>query len=154
MKSELAKKVDNEETMAMLSDGIEFTVHEHDLHSGSAFGELAVKVFGGTHVELGLFCRYRDAFDICLRVILRLLRFLAGKNRETRETLLQKLKPSLCDFFIPSKPVTAWARMDSELLARFNRGLKQYPQMLQQLEAHMRSGDPLGEEFAPDFGGV
>jgi hypothetical protein len=82
------------------------------------------------------------------------LRFLAGKNRETRETLLQKLKPSLCDFFIPSKPVTAWARMDSELLARFNRGLKQYPQMLQQLEAHMRSGDPLGEEFAPDFGGL
>ena len=82
------------------------------------------------------------------------LRFLAGQNRQTRETLLQKLKPSLCDFFIPSEPVTAWARMDSELLARFNRGLKQYPQMLQQLEAHMHSGDPLGEEFAPDFGGV
>ena len=81
------------------------------------------------------------------------LRFLAGKDRQTRETLLQKLKPSLCGFFIPSEPVTAWARMDSELLARFNRGLKLYPQMLQQLQAHMAGGDPLGEEFATDFSG-
>lgn len=82
------------------------------------------------------------------------LRFLAGKNRETRQKLLQKVKPSLCDFFIPTEPVTAWARMDSELLARFNRGLKQYPALLQQLEEHMQTGEVLGEEFAPDFGGM
>ena len=77
------------------------------------------------------------------------LKFLAGKNRETREKLLKKLSPALCDFFIPSEPVTAWARMDSELLARFNRALKRYPELLEQL----RSGEPLGEDFAPDFGG-
>lgn len=82
------------------------------------------------------------------------LRFLAGKNREKREKLLRKLKPALCDFFIPSEPVTAWERMDSELLARFNRAAKQYPQMLQQLEDHLRTGAPLGEAFAPDFDGA
>ena len=77
------------------------------------------------------------------------LKFLAGKNRETREKLLKKLSPALCDFFIPSEPVTAWARMDSELLARFNRALKRCPELLEQL----RSGEPLGEDFAFDFSG-
>jgi len=82
------------------------------------------------------------------------LRFLAGKDREKREKLLQKLKPSLCDFFIPEEPVTAWGRMDSELLARFNRALKQYPQLLAQLEAHRKTGEALGEDFASTFGGA
>ena len=75
--------------------------------------------------------------------------YLAGRDRKTREALLQRVSPSLCEFFIPTEPVTAWARMDSELLARFNRGLKHYPELLKQL----RSGEPLGEDFAPDFNG-
>lgn len=82
------------------------------------------------------------------------LRFLAGKRREKRKWLLHKLTPSLEAFFIPTEPVTAWSRLDSELLARFNRALKQYPQMLQQLETHIRTGEPLGEDFAPDFDGA
>ncbi len=81
------------------------------------------------------------------------IRFLAGKDREKRQKLLQKVKPSLCGFFIPEQPVTAWARMDSELLARFNRALKQYPQWLEELEAYRKTGTPLGESFAPDFHG-
>ena len=82
------------------------------------------------------------------------LRFLAGGSREKREKLLRKLKPSVCDFFIPEQPVTDFARMDSELLARFNRACKQYPQLLAQLEACRKSGKPLGEEFAPNFNGA
>lgn len=81
------------------------------------------------------------------------LRFLAGGNREKREKLLQKVKPAICDFFIPEEPVAAYARMDSELLARFNRALGQYYRLLQQLEAHRKSGEPLGEDFLPTFGG-
>lgn len=81
------------------------------------------------------------------------IRFLAGKDREKRRKLLLKLKPSLCDFFIPETPVTAWARMDSELLARFNRALREYPELLAQLEEHRKSGAPLGEDFAATFGG-
>ena len=78
------------------------------------------------------------------------LRFLAGKDRKKRQWILNRLNPGLCDFFIPETPVTAWARMDSELLARFNRSLKRYPALLGQL----RSGEPLGEDFAPDFDGA
>lgn len=80
------------------------------------------------------------------------LRFLAGGSRKKREALLKKLKPGLCDFFIPEEPVAAYARMDSELLARFNRAYGQYPQLLRQLEACRKTGEPLGEEFLPTFG--
>ena len=81
------------------------------------------------------------------------LRFLAGKDREKRQKLLQKIKPSLCGFFLPEAPVTAWARMDSELLARFNRALKAYPELLAQLEEHRKTGAPLGEAFDSTFNG-
>ena len=80
------------------------------------------------------------------------LRFLAGGDRQKREKLLQRLKASICDFFIPEAPVTAYARMDSELLARFNRARKQYLQLLQKLQAYGKTGEPLGEEFLPTFG--
>lgn len=81
------------------------------------------------------------------------IRFLAGGSREKREKLLRKLKPSICDFFIPEEPVTAYTRMDSELLARFGRAQKQYLQLLTQLEACRKNGEPLGEDFLPTFGG-
>jgi len=80
------------------------------------------------------------------------LKFLAGKNRQRRENLLRRLKPSLLDSFVPSEPVTAFARMDSELLARYNRCVKHYPMLLEQLRAHMRTGQALGEAFAAPFG--
>lgn len=81
------------------------------------------------------------------------LRFLAGGSREKRQKLLKKIRPSICDHFVPEAPVTAWARMDSELLARFNRCVKRYPELLRQLEEHRRNGVPLGEDFAPTFNG-
>nr|MBQ8244180.1 zinc dependent phospholipase C family protein [Oscillospiraceae bacterium] len=80
------------------------------------------------------------------------VRFLAGGNREKREALLKKLKPGITDHMIPPEPVAAFARMDSELLARFNRAVKQYPELLAQLLAHKRTGEPLGGDFAPNFG--
>lgn len=89
-----------------------------------------------------------------VRAMVFSLRFLAGKDRQKREKLLNRLNPKLCAFFVPEAPVTAWARMDSELLARFNRGLTQYPQLLARLEAHRKTGEPLGEEFSATFGGV
>lgn len=80
------------------------------------------------------------------------LRFLAGGNREKREKLLVKLKPDITDHMIPEEPIAAFARMDSELLARFNRAVKQYPVLLAQLTAHRTTGEPLGEDFTPSFG--
>lgn len=80
------------------------------------------------------------------------LKFLAGKNRQRREKLLRRLKPSLLDSMIPAEPVAAFARMDSELLARYNRCVKHYPVLLEQLRAHMRTGEMLGEDFTATFG--
>lgn len=79
-------------------------------------------------------------------------RYLNQKNRAKVEKQLTLIKKSLLDVLIPEEPVTAYARMDSELLARFNRAQKDYPHMLQQITEHLRSGQPLGEDFAPIFG--
>lgn len=80
------------------------------------------------------------------------LKFLSGRNRKLRVSLFRRLKPELQDSLIPPRPVTAYARMDSELLARFNRCLKEYPQMLAQLEACKNQDEALGAAFIPTFG--
>ena len=82
------------------------------------------------------------------------LRFLSGKNRKRVRSLLNSIKPTLCDSLIPEAPVESYARMDSELLARFNRAAKQYPILLEQLADHIRTGEPLGEDFALKFDGI
>ena len=48
--------------------------------------------------------------------------------------------------------MAAFAMMDSELLARFNRAVRHYPELYAQLQAHIRAGEPLGEDFTPTFG--
>lgn len=90
--------------------------------------------------------------NLCVKNMALLHKFGANKNRARTEKILKKLKPSLCDGLIPTEPVEAFARMDSELLARFNRAVKQYPVLLEQLLEHMRTGAELGQDFAPDFG--
>lgn len=78
-------------------------------------------------------------------------RFLTQKNRPRAEKILSLLNKKLLDNLIPLEPVTEFARMDSELLARYNRAVKVYPRMLEELLHHMTSGEPLGENFAPTF---
>lgn len=80
------------------------------------------------------------------------LRFLSSKKRRARERLLRLVKPSLLDSLIPEEPVESYARMDSELLARFNRAVKEYPQRLEQLRAFQNQGQPLGDDFLATFG--
>ena len=79
-------------------------------------------------------------------------KFGANKNRARTEKLLKKLKPSLLEGLIPAQPLEGYTRMNSELLVRFNRAMKQYAPMLEQLREYMRTGAELGEEFLPDFG--
>ena len=90
--------------------------------------------------------------SLCVKNMALLHKIAAGKNRNRTETLLKKLKPGLQNGLIPTSPVEAYSRMDSELLARCNRAVKHYPQLLEQLLAYMRTGQPLGEDFSPDFG--
>lgn len=89
----------------------------------------------------------------CLVFMAAGLRYLAGENRKKREKLLKKIRPGFCDLFIPRSPVDDWLRLDSELLARFNQARMHYPILLEQLDNHIRTGEPLGEDFSPTFHG-
>ena len=83
----------------------------------------------------------------------RLARFLAGKNRKRVEKLLAMTKKQvLQDQLLPLTEADRWKRINSEMLARYNRAVKQYPVLLAQLTAHMNSGEPLGEDFGANFG--
>ncbi len=88
----------------------------------------------------------------CQKMMRLSFRVLAGKNRRRTRRFLSRLDPGLCDSMIPEAPVEEFARMDSELLARFNRALKHYPVLLEQLSACMDTGEELGEDFTPTFG--
>lgn len=131
----------------MALDGIT-EPHRHDMtrHLKLTRGEcMTVSAFypgmDGAYVSRSLWC------------MAAALRFLAGENRKKREKLLKKIRPVFCDFFIPRSPVDDWLRLDSELLARFSRARMQYPILLEQLDHHIRTGEPLGEDFSPTFGG-
>lgn len=80
------------------------------------------------------------------------LRFLTRKNRAQTEKILGLLNKKLLDTLIPEEPVEAFARMDSELLRRYNMARVDYPKLLDQLLAHLDHGTPLGEDFDPIFG--
>ncbi len=80
-------------------------------------------------------------------------RFLAGKNRKRLRSLLHITKSqTIEDQLMPEQADERWAWMDSEMLVLYNRALKRYPALLQQLNEHMRTGEALGEDFAPAFG--
>lgn len=78
--------------------------------------------------------------------------FLAHPNREGRDKLLKRIKPSLCDFFIPKEANEDLALYVSELSDLYDQALGKYPVLLEQLNAHMQTGEDLGEDFAPNFG--
>lgn len=88
----------------------------------------------------------------CVKIMAFSSKFLASPKREQREKLLKKIKPELCDYFIPENEVDELALYVQELKERYDRALKRYPALLEQLTAHMKTGAPLGEDFAPDFG--
>lgn len=87
----------------------------------------------------------------CIRVTGWVLRFFAGKNRKRTVGLMKRFAPGYLDNLIPEKAVEGFDRMDSELLARFNRAQKHYLVLLDQIQAHMQEGTPLGEDFTPNF---
>ena len=79
-------------------------------------------------------------------------RFLTNPNRERTEKLLKKVKPSILENLIPEEEVPDFAFMIGELQDLYDKAVEQYPILLDQLLTHMKTGEPLGEAFAPDFG--
>lgn len=88
----------------------------------------------------------------CVKSMRRSLRFLNRKERKGTVALLKTFTPGLLEHIIPSEKVPGYDRMCSELLARFNRCLKDYPRYLEAVKAHTAKGEPLGEDFAAVFG--
>ena len=78
--------------------------------------------------------------------------FLASPKREKREKLLGRVKPELCDILIPETENEELSLYVDELTALYDQALARYPRMLEALMAHMQTGEPLGEDFAPTFG--
>ena len=80
------------------------------------------------------------------------LRFLASPKRKRNVALLQKVKPSLIEHMIPAQDNPDLAPYVQELAELYGSALSQYPVLLAQLLAHQKNGQPLGEEFSPNFG--
>ena len=78
--------------------------------------------------------------------------FLASPKRAQREKLLGRIKPELCDIFIPEKENEDMTLYVDELVELYGQALERYPRMLEALMAHMKNGAALGEDYAPTFG--
>lgn len=78
------------------------------------------------------------------------LSFLTKKKQSFLGKML--LSPAMLEHAIPEEADKNAQLINSELLARFNWCLRDYPGLLEQLENHRKTGAELGEEFAPSFG--
>lgn len=77
--------------------------------------------------------------------------FLASPNRAGHEKLLKRLKPSLCQHMIPAQEDQEMALYVQEMKEHYDRAIRRYPILLEQLTASMRTGRLLGDAFAPAF---
>lgn len=79
-------------------------------------------------------------------------KFCANPNRKRTEKLLNKIKPGLSDCMVPDEEQEDLTLYIHELKAHYDRALERYPAMLEQLTACLNNGEPLGEDFSPNFG--
>ena len=78
--------------------------------------------------------------------------FLSSPKRAQREKLLGRVKPELCDIFIPETENEEMSLYVDDLVELYGQALERYPRMVEELTAHMETGAPLGKDFAPTFG--
>lgn len=88
----------------------------------------------------------------CLRVMGWSLRFLAGANREKTEKRLRRFAPGHLEQLIPLEEVEDYGYMVGELQELYDQALAKYPLLLQQLQQHRKTGEPLSDGFEPNFG--
>lgn len=118
-------------------------------------GSAHMRLTRGECVTVALFYPPATPANInaCVRNMARATRFLVGKNRKRVQRLLRLTRsPAIEDQLMPEHGDDRWLWMDSEMLVLYNRALKRYPGLLSQLDEHMRTGEPLGQDFAPAFG--
>lgn len=79
-------------------------------------------------------------------------KFFASPNRALVEKLVGRFSPQHLDYLIPESEAEALAPYIQELSTLLEEALARYPQLLQQLTAHMQTGEALGDDFAAHFG--
>lgn len=87
-----------------------------------------------------------------LKMMIFCTKFMASPKRAQHEKLLKAIKPSVCDAFIPLEEIEELALYVRELDALYQQAMERYPILLAQIQDHMQTGVPLGEDFARDFG--
>lgn len=80
------------------------------------------------------------------------LSFLAKKKRGFLGSVIKGVSPGLLDHAVPEEADENAAMTDSELLARFNWAVRDYPKLLEELEHCRKTGEELTEGFFPIFG--
>lgn len=79
-------------------------------------------------------------------------KLLTLKNRKLMAKVLSLAPAHVAQQQMHESPNVRCAELNKGLSAYYDRALKRYPKLLEQLLAHMQSGEPLGEDFEPDFG--
>ena len=80
------------------------------------------------------------------------IRLLAHPNRTLQRQILQKTYPRLLDFRIPEESSDALAPYVTELFELYTQALEKYPDLLQEITAHLQTGEDFSDAFAPEFG--
>lgn len=77
-----------------------------------------------------------------------------GAKRRFVKKALSVTKPSIRHLMIPTHPVRACAALDEEMMMLYNEAAELYPQLVQQVMAHMAYNAYLGSSFDRTFDGT
>lgn len=77
---------------------------------------------------------------------------LTFKNRTLMEGVLKLANENVRDHVMKTKPNPRCEALHPELLELYDRALERYSGMVDQLDAHIAQGAPLGPDFDPIFG--
>jgi len=79
-------------------------------------------------------------------------KFLSSPNWHWREAVLKRIKPVLLEYRVPERENPELAPYIAELKTLYDAAVENYPRLLTRITDYMGAGEPLGEEFDPDFG--
>lgn len=84
--------------------------------------------------------------------MIRATKLLTLKYRQAMRKVLSLTPEAVADQQMHETPNLRCAQLNLGLQACYGRALERYPILLEQLLNHMQTGEPLGEDFEPDFG--
>ncbi|MBQ8580204.1 MAG: hypothetical protein IJ448_05875 [Oscillospiraceae bacterium] len=79
-------------------------------------------------------------------------KLLTFKNRKLMTKVLSLTPEYVSQQQMHESPNERCVELNKGLQAYYERALKRYPLLLEQLICHMQTGEPLGDDFEPDFG--